>query len=360
MGIHSRDYARQGSTGGGFRFSASGSLWAIKYLLIANGIVFAVDSFLLIPVNDWLSLEMSHRVVSAGADVYEGIPQDGSKVPADVIADTRVEGGTVVYVLDQEGLYVGIRWGQGRQQSSGWVERESVRRNWLGIASVWRYVTYGFCHGHGNMMHILINMYVLWMFGRLVEPICGSREFLAFYLTAIVVSGICFLGVRGASQTDAGVVGASGAVMAVVFLAAMHYPREKVLLMFVIPIEFRWLAVIYAVADTMGFIQGETDVAHIAHLGGAAFGVAYKYYGWQMYGIWSRMRGGIRLPKRRSRTNVKIYQPTTTSTETPRPGKDLDSQVDQILDKINQSGEASLTEKEREILKEASRRYKKQ
>ncbi len=207
------------------------------------------------------------------------------------------------------------------------------------------------------MWHIVFNMYFLWMFGRLVEPIYGSREFLAFYLTAIVVSGFCFLGVRGVGQIDAELIGASGAVMAVVFLAAMHYPREKVYVMFVIPLEFRWLAVLYALGDLFGFVRAEGNIAHVAHLGGAAFGVAYKYYGWRMYGIWNRLRGGIRLPRLRSRPKVRLYKPSGSSYGTSR--RDLDSQVDRILDKISKQGEASLTDDERELLKQASRKYKK-
>ena len=354
MGIENRDYIRESNTGG-FSFGHRRSLWAIKYLLIANITVFALDSLLGIPVNDWLSLKMNHRIVSAGADVYDRIPLDGSLLPEGFPSTGRIEKGTVVYVLDDRNSYLGIRWRKG-ERNSGWVETDAVRRNLLNLAAFWQYLTYGFCHDRGNMWHIVFNMYFLWMFGRLVEPIYGSREFLAFYLTAIVVSGFCFLGVQGVGQIDAALVGASGAVMAVVFLAAMHYPREKVYVMFVVPLEFRWLAVLYALGDTFGFVRGGGDIAHVAHLGGAAFGVAYKYYGWRMYGIWNRLRGGIRLPRLRSRPKVRLYKPSVSSMKTSR--RDLDLQVDRILDKISKQGESSLSEDERDILKEASQKYK--
>ncbi|MCH7989277.1 MAG: rhomboid family intramembrane serine protease [Planctomycetes bacterium] len=356
MGIQSRDYIRESNTGS-FSFGHSGgSLWAIKYLLIANIAVFAVDSLLEIHVNDWLSLKLNHRIVSTGADVYRGVPVDGSRLPEDSRPEIRLEAGTVVDVVKNGNSYLGIRWGEG-PNDFGWIEPNAVRRNYLGLASFWRYLTYGFCHDRGSMWHIVFNMYFLWMFGRLVEPIYGSREFLAFYLTAIIVSGFCFLGVRGSSQIDVEMIGASGAVMAVVFLAAMHYPREKVYVMFVIPLEFRWLAVLYALGDTFGFVRGGGEIAHVAHLGGAAFGVAYKYFGWRMYGIWNRLRGGMRLPRLRSRPKVRLYKPSVSSSKTSR--RDLDSQVDRILDKISKQGEASLTDDERNLLKKASQKYKK-
>ncbi len=95
---------------------------------------------------------------------------------------------------------------------------------------IWRLVTYGFCHG--GIWHIAINMYVLWMFGRLVEPIYGSREFLAFYLVGIVISGLCHIGIQLVDGSLNPVIGASGGVNAVVFLCAMLYPRMTVLFMF--------------------------------------------------------------------------------------------------------------------------------
>jgi membrane associated rhomboid family serine protease len=233
-------------------------------------------------------------------------------------------------------------------------------REWLSLSAgdlyrfqVWRLLTYGFCHDPQNLMHILFNMYFLWMFGRLVEPIYGSREFLAFYLTAVCISGLCFVAVH-ATQPNASVLGASGGVMAVVMLSAMHFPRMKILLMFVIPIEFRWLAVMYVVADLFGFFGGGTGVAHMAHLGGAAFGLAYKYYDWRLLRTWDRLRGrfsggGTRWVPPSRRPKVRIYQPKQ---------ENLDEQVDAILDKISREGEASLSEEERSILKDASRRYK--
>jgi len=220
---------------------------------------------------------------------------------------------------------------------------------------LWRVLTYGFCHSPTHLSHLLFNMYALWLFGRLLEPIYGSREFLAFYLTAIVVSGLCFVGVHATQAQSAPVIGASGGVMAVVMLAAMHYPREKLLLMFVIPMEFRWLAVLYIIVDLGGFAQGGTGVAHMAHLGGAAFGIAYKHFNWRILRTWnnllSRSSGGGKrrwMPPAR-RPKVKIYQPSQ---------ENLDDQVDEILDKISREGEASLSDRERSILKDASRRYR--
>jgi membrane associated rhomboid family serine protease len=278
------------SGSGGGGYGGSGDSWAIKYLLIANIAIFLLQQF--------------------------------SKQPGQ-FGD-----------VDQISNYLSLSLGD------------------LMHLQVWRLVTYGFCHA--NFQHIFFNMFVLWMFGRIVEPIYGSKEFLAFYLTGIVISGLCHVAIQLVDGNAAGVIGASGGVNAVVFLCAMIYPRMKVLFMFVIPIEFRFLAVGYALIDLFGMISpGQSVVAHAAHLGGAAFGIAYKYYGWRIMPLLSF--GNWKMPKRspKPNPNIRAYRPPE-----PPASQNLDSRVDEILIKIQEHGEASLTDEERKILTDASDQYK--
>ncbi len=233
---------------------------------------------------------------------------------------------------------------------------QGVVAEWLALSrqdlfpsfQIWRLVTYGFCHG--SLDHVAFNLFVLWMFGRGVEPILGSNEFLAFYLTGVVISGLCYVTVQVVLGIPAGVIGASGGVMAVVFLTAMYFPRMKVLVMFIIPAELWLLAVLYAVIDVWGMTNPGSGVAHAAHLGGAAFGVVYRYYNWRLMPWWNRLRSGSSPGiGARKRPKVRLYRPTKES---------LDNRVDDILEKIHREGEASLTDEEREVLKEAGQRYK--
>lgn len=288
MGIESRDYLRHESGGGNYRsFGASSGGWAIKYILIANVAVFLIE--------------------------FATANGRGSSAILNYLA------------LDRETIFSSFQ--------------------------IWRLLTYGFCHALEPLTHIFFNMFVLWMFGRAVEPILGSREFLTFYLSAIVISGLCHIGI-----SPNPVIGASGGVMAVVFLTAMYFPRMTVLLFFVIPIELRWLAVLYAAVDLFGFINpGGDAVAHFAHLGGAAFGVAYKYYGWnltrQFDSKWSRFQ----LNRSAKKKKLRVF----TEEDSHLSNASLDERVDAILEKISREGEASLTDQERALLKEASNKYKK-
>lgn len=348
MGIYSRDYYREDRPGG-FGASFSGE-WAIKFLLIANIAVFVLQQ-IKPDVASWFDLRLAMQIGSEGAPFYE-VPIRGDRLPArlpvptaEIAPNRQLEAGAGVQVKGHYGSYALVRW----RDRYGLVPSDSLRvaplRSWQ---LCWRLLTYGFLHG--GLMHIAFNMYVLWLFGRMLEPIYGSREFLAIYLVGVAVSGLFHVLFQVFQGTAAAAIGASGGVMAVTFLCAMHYPRMKLLLMFVFPIEMRWLAVMYAVVDVLGLANPASGVAHAAHLGGAAFGVAYKYYGWRLIPFWDRLLSGAtswaRWPRR---PKVRIYEPSEEM---------LSARVDALLEKIYEQGEASLTDEERRFLKEASRRFK--
>jgi membrane associated rhomboid family serine protease len=355
MGIHNRDYTRDEQPGGGSRGGGFGGFgggfggqWAIKYLLIANVAVFLLQN-LNPQVTEWLDLKLAWQTVTSGpvSFIEKEELKDGKELT--IPPNTKI-----VPLGAQTDRYSAIRWGD----RYGLIPNEDLKRafcvNVLGSWQVvWRLLTSGFCHGSFN--HILFNLFVLWMFGRAVESILGSREFLVFYLTGVVISGIGHLLFSVITRDPTGALGASGGVMAVVFLTAMTFPKMKVYVMFVIPMDLWVMAVIYAVVDTLGLLGSGSNVAHAAHLGGAAFGVAYKYYNWRLIPLWYGLLGrtsGWKRPRRNP--NVRIFQPTVQSPDEP-----IDDQVDAILEKIHQQGEASLTDEEREVLKEASRRLKK-
>jgi membrane associated rhomboid family serine protease len=240
--------------------------------------------------------------------------------------------------------------------------RESVIQGWLELSpnpkniafGPWRLITYAFCHSIVDIWHIVMNMYFLYIFGRTLERMYGSREFLTFYLISALIGGVAFVGFALAMDNASPVVGASGAVMAVMMLYALHFPHEVIYILGIIPVPI-WLLVglyvilnVYPVLFALGQGQAHGNVAHAAHLGGLAFGYVY----WQQKLRLSRLFEGFRfrLPRRKP-SGVRLYTPPTTN-------DNLSEQVDAILDKIHREGEVSLTDREREILKEASRRLK--
>lgn len=221
---------------------------------------------------------------------------------------------------------------------------------------VWRLLTYAFLHNPLQIFHILFNMLLLFFFGRRLESMYGGREFAWFYCISAIFAGICFLGFGLYFRDLTPVIGASGAVMAVTILYALHFPRERILLWGLIAVEMRWLAAFILILDLHPVLlqlsgNGFPDqVAHTAHLGGALF--AWIYYSNKLrLSTWTRsVEDAVKTRTAQQRTKLKIYREESEA--------DLEGEVDRILQKIQDHGEASLSDRERKTLQQASQKYK--
>lgn len=140
---------------------------------------------------------------------------------------------------------------------------------------VWQLVTYGFLHG--SIMHIVLNMYALYMFGGLIERVMGARRFTIYYFTCLVAAAVAQLAVIYLFESERmyPTVGASGAVFGLLGAFAMLFPREQLMLI-PIPIGIpAWLFVIlYGAAELIFGVTGTlAGIAHFAHLGGLLAGL---------------------------------------------------------------------------------------
>ena len=161
-------------------------------------------------------------------------------------------------------------------------------------------------------------------------------------------------------------VGASGAVMAVIVLCALHYPSRIILLFFLIPVPI-WGFVVFMVAkyafDTLG--RTANGVATSAHLGGAAFGFAYHSLGGRLT-RWLPTSGGLASWKReRAKPRLRLYReedevatPVPVASPARPEDEQLEAQMDAILAKIPRVGMEGLTDSERQLLLRASEAIK--
>ena len=229
------------------------------------------------------------------------------------------------------------------------------------LLEVWQLVTYGFVHDESGPWHLLFNMMAIYFFGREIEALLGRGEFYRFYFTAIVVAGIAWVASVQLSQpafaAQTFLVGASGAVMAVVALFIWYFPRQTVYIYGVLPVPAWALGVLFVVLDLQGAAAQQGNVAHVAHLAGAAFGLLYAWRGWSLGGL-----SELSTQLRRRWRGMRVLRPDD-DTPTPRQRQQaedeaLQIEVDRLLENISRSGEASLTPKERETLTRASERFK--
>lgn len=229
---------------------------------------------------------------------------------------------------------------------------EVLQKPWL----FYTFLTYGFAHApidgsSPGLFHILGNMLVLFFLGRWVEYRLGYWEFLRFYLVAIVLSGIAFVIMRIRGDPSS-CIGASGAVSAVLMLFVFMYPKQMVLLFFILPIPAWVLGAFVVATDILTSLRPESVVAWEAHLAGLAFGAAYAYFGWNLRWIrFERLSGLFKGGWFKSGPRLKVHS----------PGVDphLQAQADQILKKIADQGEESLTAKERRLLNRFSKHIRK-
>ena len=140
---------------------------------------------------------------------------------------------------------------------------------------VWQFVTYMFVHT--DPLHLLFNMYALFTFGTFIETRLGTKEFLLYYFVCGVLGGIIsyFLYVLTGNGNSM-ILGASGAVYAVLFLTAISAPNTRVLLFFFIPMKMPVAVMTFIVIEVVSQITGTAaDIADLVHLSGLTFAWIY-------------------------------------------------------------------------------------
>jgi membrane associated rhomboid family serine protease len=239
--------------------------------------------------------------------------------------------------------------------------------SWEGITEEYRFhtlLTYAFSQYDFN--HILFNMIALWVFGGLVEDRYGRRGFALVYLLSALGAAAAQFGLDFVRGTSIPMLGASGAVMGLMAVAACVFPEVKIFLFGVVPVRLKWLALIYVIMDLSGTAGVEVDrVAHAAHLGGALCGFLLWRFAsdWldEAYArgrgpsLWERVRGFVRR-----RPKLRIVEPHKD--ELPAESAAVDARtatrVDELLAKIHREGMDALSAEEKEFLKAASTKYR--
>jgi len=136
----------------------------------------------------------------------------------------------------------------------------------------WQLVTYGFLHG--DFMHILFNMFMLWMFGRELELMMGPRRFLTYYMTCVIGAGVVQMLVAAYQGGVYPTVGASGGVFGLLLAFGMAFPNRMIMLMFPpIPMKAKYMVIIFGLLELYLGVSGRAPgIANFAHLGGMLFG----------------------------------------------------------------------------------------
>jgi membrane associated rhomboid family serine protease len=210
----------------------------------------------------------------------------------------------------------------------------------IGHFQIWRFITYIFMHDPHSPAHILFNMLALWMFGAELEEMWGTRRFLYFYLLSGIGAGLFSIIVWNTA-----IIGASGAILAILAVYACYFPDRTILLFFVFPVPVRIAVILLGAISLWGAWSGTGNIAYLTHLGGIAVGLLYyKYY----------EKAIIALKNRNRRTGNKPVIIPFRPKATVDSKEYFEREIDPILKKISEKGMNSLTENEKKKLNEIS------
>jgi len=156
---------------------------------------------------------------------------------------------------------------------------------------LWQPFTYIFLHG--GIWHLLINMLMLWMFGRELELVWGKRRFLNFFILCGVGAGLIEVIVKtiptffGRSPSLTPTIGASGAIFGILMANAVLFPDRRIwLIPLPITIPMRpYVAVMGAIEFFSTLGAGGDNVAHLCHLGGMLVAYLYLRRGSLLYSV---------------------------------------------------------------------------
>ena len=204
---------------------------------------------------------------------------------------------------------------------------------------IWQPITYLFFHG--GIWHVLINMFVLWMFGSELERIWGKHRFLKFYFITGIGSGLITMFFSLKSMTP--IIGASGAVYGVLLAYGLTYPNRQIYLYGIIPIKSIWFVIGIGFIAFMSSFNNLSQVSHITHLSGMLIGylMLKRPFHWRTF--WFSIR--------KKTLEYQVLQKEKKLSHIQK----IEHDVDIILDKINREGFDKLSKDEQDQLYEGSR-----
>lgn len=226
----------------------------------------------------------------------------------------------------------------------------------------WQLVTYQFLHA--GWIHLILNCWMIYVFGRPLEESLGKRAFLALYFSSGILGGMvqALCAISFGSHFSATVLGASAGAFGLMAAYATLSPERTLtlLLFFILPLSLKakYLLLFGAIIALVGMIFPTDNIAHAAHLGGMIAGIFFVKHAinWRWTWPWHRhQRTRPQSPRKlvKVAADAAFWRGKTLDADDLPKDEFLAREVDPILDKISAHGIHSLTDRERRILEKA-------
>jgi len=264
----------------------------------------------------------------------------------------------------------------GKNNTPGLTSLLELNLSRVADGEVWRLLSYALVHDEERIFSLVFTVIIMLWIARQIEDLYGNKEFLALFLFSCLLGGAVFAVAGLAGMGEASIMrGPSVALFTLFVLYVLHFPGRTVNLFIPVPVWAIGLVLVVVQAATLG---GRPDNAAsvVANLSGAVFAFAYHRFSLRVSN-WLPARGrSVRRPSR-SKSKLRIYQEqpgprpepaaasvgagATNSSASDMGGLDehLEAKLDEVLEKVNKLGRASLTESEQQVLMRASEIYKK-
>lgn len=240
--------------------------------------------------------------------------------------------------------------------------------NWIALSSEpmvfvlkpWTFLSYAFFHD--GFFHLLFNMLVLNFASYLFLTFFSSKQYLGLYVLSAIFSGFIFALGFNLMHYSGAIIGASAAIMAILVAVTTYSPLMNVRLLLIGNVKLWHITAVILILDLMQF-RVDNSGGHISHLAGAFFGFAYiklLQTGIDLSKIVSVVLDFFtNLFKKPATPFKKVHKNYRKPIEKPVSKivvKDKkQQQIDEILDKISQSGYDSLNQEEKEFLFQAGK-----
>jgi len=228
----------------------------------------------------------------------------------------------------------------------GWLELAGalIPEKTIFSFQIWRVFSYIFLHG--SFFHILLNLFMLWSFGKELEYLWGTKEFIKYFFLC-GIGAACFNLILDPFSTGR-IIGSSGAIYGLLVAFAMNFPNSVIYLYGLIPVRTKHFVILLTAIEFLASFEGSSTIARFAHLGGMATGFAYlKFFSFRSLvdQSYSKLKNSLF-------TKERLIKRVDIGTE------DLTKEVDKILEKVLKTGPGSLTENEREVMRRYSNKKK--
>jgi membrane associated rhomboid family serine protease len=237
------------------------------------------------------------------------------------------------------------------------------------LSKPWTILSYAFVHSLNDIWHIVMNMLMLYWFGRIFAEYLGSDKLVAVYVLGALVGGVTYLVAFNtipyfaAFAPNVNMVGASAAVDAIIVATATLLPDYTIFLLLIGPVRIKYIAAIAVVLVSFMGLTGGNAGGNLAHLGGALIGFIYikQLQAGNNWGNWVTLTidwfKSLTKPRQRVKVTYRSDEAESYRRGTKaKPSGISQAEIDAILDKISAGGYESLSKDEKDKLFKASKK----